>query len=88
MRGYELIIAVIVAVLVTFAAGIPVIPYLKKLKFGQEIREEGPKWHKSKQGTPTMGGIMIILGYFLAVGISMLVSIAFGDYINGELKTR
>ena len=38
------------------------IPELHKLKFGQSIREEGPKSHQAKSGTPTMGGIMIILG--------------------------
>ncbi|MBR0283848.1 MAG: phospho-N-acetylmuramoyl-pentapeptide-transferase, partial [Selenomonadaceae bacterium] len=38
------------------------IPWLHKLKFGQSIREEGPKSHQAKSGTPTMGGIMIILG--------------------------
>ncbi|WP_080706084.1 MULTISPECIES: phospho-N-acetylmuramoyl-pentapeptide-transferase [unclassified Selenomonas] len=38
------------------------IPWLHKLKFGQSIREEGPQSHQAKSGTPTMGGIMIILG--------------------------
>ena len=37
------------------------IPFLKKLKFGQSILEDGPKWHEKKQGTPTMGGIAFIL---------------------------
>src|SRR5690554_2647119 len=37
------------------------IPFLRKLKFGQSIREEGPKSHQKKSGTPTMGGIMILL---------------------------
>ncbi len=37
------------------------IPILHRLKFGQSIREEGPQHHKSKAGTPTMGGVMIIL---------------------------
>ena len=36
------------------------IPFLKKLKFGQYIREEGPEAHKSKSGTPTMGGLIIL----------------------------
>ncbi|MBR2452799.1 MAG: phospho-N-acetylmuramoyl-pentapeptide-transferase [Clostridia bacterium] len=45
-----------------FAAvfGIFLIPLLHRLKFGQEIREEGPKWHQKKSGTPTMGGIIFI----------------------------
>ncbi|MEH7882868.1 phospho-N-acetylmuramoyl-pentapeptide-transferase [Bacillus sp. JJ1609] len=37
------------------------IPFLRRLKFGQSIREEGPKSHLKKTGTPTMGGIMILL---------------------------
>ena len=37
-----------------------VIPILKKVKFGQYIREEGPESHKSKAGTPTMGGMIIL----------------------------
>ena len=49
------------------------IPYLHKLKFGQEIREEGPKWHIKKQGTPTMGGIMFIIGIGIAVIASFLI---------------
>lgn len=47
------------------------IPYLKKLKFGQEILEIGPIWHKSKEGTPTMGGLAFILGVFIAGMISL-----------------
>ena len=42
------------------------IPFLRKLKFGQSIREEGPNWHKSKSGTPTMGGITMILAVVIA----------------------
>src|SRR5699024_2140232 len=37
------------------------IPFLRKLKFGQSIREEGPESHMKKSGTPTMGGIMIVV---------------------------
>ena len=37
------------------------IPFLKRLKFGQYIREEGPQSHQKKSGTPTMGGIVIVL---------------------------
>lgn len=37
------------------------IPFLRKLKFGQTILEDGPKWHAKKQGTPTMGGLSFIL---------------------------
>ena len=42
------------------------IPFLKKLNFGQSILEIGPSWHKDKEGTPAMGGIMFILGILAA----------------------
>jgi len=51
-----------VSFLVTLVIGYFLIPELRKLKAGQEIRADGPTWHKSKAGTPTMGGIMFILG--------------------------
>jgi phospho-N-acetylmuramoyl-pentapeptide-transferase len=41
------------------------IPILHRLKFGQRIREEGPKHHQTKSGTPTMGGLVIILALAL-----------------------
>ena len=56
------LLPLLVALLITTALGPVFIPWLHKLKFGQEIREEGPSWHQKKSGTPTMGGIMFILG--------------------------
>ena len=47
------------------------IPLMKKKQFGQFIREEGPKAHQSKAGTPTMGGIAIVAGVTAALVISM-----------------
>jgi len=44
-----------------------VIPILRRLKFGQSIREIGPAWHNKKSGTPTMGGIVIILASVIPV---------------------
>jgi len=41
------------------------IPFLRRLKFGQSIREEGPKSHQKKTGTPTMGGIMILFSVII-----------------------
>ena len=52
---------------ITALLGHWLIPELHKLKFGQTIREVGPKWHKNKQGTPTMGGLMFILGIAVAM---------------------
>ncbi len=49
------------------------IPILRRLKFGQEIREEGPSWHAKKSGTPTMGGIAIAISVVAAMIIAALV---------------
>ncbi len=48
------------------------IPVLTRLKFGQSIRDEGPKWHQKKSGTPTMGGIAIIAACVLGALISYI----------------
>lgn len=57
----------VIAFAITALLGKWMIPFLHKLKFGQTIREVGPSWHKSKQGTPTMGGLMFILGIAVAM---------------------
>lgn len=44
-----------------------ILPALRRLKAGQEIREVGPKWHATKAGTPTMGGLMFIAGMAVAI---------------------
>ncbi len=51
----------IITFIVTIILGIIIIPILRKLKVGQMERGEGPQSHLKKQGTPTMGGIMIII---------------------------
>ena len=55
----------ILSVLISFGISVIlcpiIIPFLKRLKFGQNIREEGPKGHLKKMGTPTMGGLIIIV---------------------------
>ena len=49
------------------AVAVPLlIPFLRRLKFGQSILEDGPSWHAKKEGTPTMGGIGMILAVILA----------------------
>ena len=48
------------------------IPWLRKLKFGQTILDIGPAWHKSKQGTPVMGGIMFIVSTILSVAVTLV----------------
>ncbi len=53
--------------------GIVLIPFLKKIHFGQTILEEGPKWHKSKQGTPIMGGFMFIISSILVTAAGYII---------------
>ncbi len=56
----ETILAVIIAFAVSAALCPVVIPFLHKLKFGQQVRDDGPQAHLKKQGTPTMGGLVIV----------------------------
>lgn len=67
MNGMFVVVAVGIAFCVTSISGIWLLPILRKLKFGQTILDIGPNWHKNKQGTPTMGGVMFILGIIVAV---------------------
>lgn len=68
MSNYAIIgiLPLVLSFAVAAAMGPKFIPWLHRLKFGQEIREEGPKWHQKKSGTPTMGGIMFIAGTVIA----------------------
>lgn len=56
-----LILTFVIGVIITLILGPITIPLLRRLKFGQNIRAEGPKSHLKKAGTPTMGGVMFIL---------------------------
>lgn len=84
MVSYTSIISVVMGFIVTFASGYFVIPYLRKLNFGQTILEDGPKWHRSKQGTPTMGGIMIIGGTVIALLVGVIFSLITKDHLSFE----
>ena len=76
-------VAAVVAFAISFALGYVVIPFLHKLKFGQTILDIGPKWHKNKQGTPTMGGILFIVGTLVAFGVVVLIDKLLGGDIIG-----
>ncbi|ACV61938.1 phospho-N-acetylmuramoyl-pentapeptide-transferas e [Desulfofarcimen acetoxidans DSM 771] len=91
-----------VSLAVTLFSGPVVIPLLRRLKFGQQIRDDGPQRHLKKAGTPTMGGIMFLLGVVVAglwlgnksaEGMMLLgITLGFGligfldDYIKVVLK--
>lgn len=79
------IIAAVAGMAVTGVLGIWMIPYLKKVKFGQTINDVGPTWHKSKQGTPTMGGFMFIIGIVIAVALGYAaVGLSGGELFSVE----
>ena len=71
--------AAIAAFLISAVTGKFLIPFLHKLNFGQTILEEGPKWHKSEQGTPIMGGIMFIIAIAAVSVISTVVYMLTGS---------
>ncbi|KAA0966603.1 phospho-N-acetylmuramoyl-pentapeptide-transferase [Sporosarcina sp. ANT_H38] len=72
--------AIAVAFIISTLLGFVIIPALRRLKFGQSIREEGPKTHQKKAGTPTMGGL-IFIG-------SIIISTLALSYIYGILTTQ
>ena len=74
MNSGAILLAIGISLLVCVILTPVLIPALHKLKFGQEIREEGPAWHAKKSGTPTMGGIAILAAVAVATVISGVVS--------------
>ena len=78
----KLISAFILAFLFATAFGKFYIPWLRKQKAGQEIKENGPTWHMAKTGTPTMGGVIFILAVTfvcLTIGLPSLVK---GNWVH------
>lgn len=78
----KLMLALLMAFITAVVVGKFYIPWLRKMKAGQEIRQDGPTWHMSKTGTPTMGGVMFIIACVfvcLTVGFD---SMRQGDYTH------
>ena len=78
----KLMLALVMAFIVAVIVGKLYIPWLRRMKAGQEIRQDGPTWHMSKAGTPTMGGVIFITGctfVCLTVGFE---SMRQGDYTH------
>ena len=75
----KIIIACILSFAVSAITGKYLVPKLRALKAGQSIREDGPTWHAGKAGTPTMGGLMFILGIFVAIFICGFPGMLRGD---------
>lgn len=82
-------VAAVAAFAVTCLLGFIMIPWLRRLKFGQTISEVGPVWRKNRPGTPTMGGIIFIIGSLSSLAV-VLVTDKFmgGDIVAGENVVR
>ena len=78
----KILLALIVSFVVTAVVGKLLIPALVRLKAGQSIKEIGPTWHMSKQGTPTMGGLMFVIGIGVAILIFGWSGMLEGDFTH------
>ena len=76
---FMILAAVIAGFAISAVLGKFLIPMLRRLKAGQSIKEDGPTWHMSKQGTPTMGGIMFIAATVIVTVVLNIPQLARGD---------
>ena len=76
----SIIFALVISFVVTAVVGKFLIPALQRLKAGQSIKEIGPTWHMTKQGTPTMGGLMFMVGIGIAIVIMGWKGMMAGDF--------
>ena len=72
--------AFLISLVLTALLGRVLIPALRRLKAGQSIKRDGPVWHMSKEGTPTMGGIMFIAGMLVAVLVTCIPFFRGGNF--------
>lgn len=61
----DIIRVIVISFIITLILGLIFIPLLRRLHIGQNIRQDGPKTHLKKKGTPTMGGIIMIIALFI-----------------------
>ena len=76
----KIILAAVISFVISAVAGKLLLPALVKLKVGQSIKEIGPTWHMNKQGTPTMGGLMFIIGIFITIFVLGWQGMLAGDF--------
>ena len=81
MYLYYIIAPLILSLIIAILLGKILIPFLKSKNLGQKILDIGPRWHKSKEGTPLMGGLLFILGTLVSVMVFvfMLKNISGGE---------
>lgn len=75
----KLMLAFVLAFIVALIVGKYYLPWLRKMKAGQEIKEIGPSWHMSKTGTPTMGGFI-----FIFAAVVVCLTVGFSSMKNGD----
>lgn len=76
----SIILSFAISLLLSVVAGFIIVPALRKADAGQSIREDGPVWHRSKQGTPTMGGLIFIISITIAVLVAGFVEMRRGEF--------
>ena len=74
MTFKNIILHFILGYAISLVSGPIIIPMLQKLKIGQNVRDDGPEAHLSKSGTPTMGGVIMIVGLVIALFISRSIN--------------
>ena len=79
----RIVISCLIGFVVAALGGRILIPVLRRMKAGQSIKEIGPTWHMSKQGTPTMGGLMFIIAVIVAVAALSWQDFAAGKFGGG-----
>ncbi|GAB4228469.1 MAG: phospho-N-acetylmuramoyl-pentapeptide-transferase [Acidobacteriota bacterium] len=62
-------LAAVSAILISFVVGPPIIRFLARRQLGQQVRDDGPSTHLAKQGTPTMGGLLILAAVLVPVAL-------------------
>ena len=73
---FSVVLAAAIAFLVTVVLGAEFIKFLQTRKFGQFVREEGPQTHLIKAGTPTMGGVVMLVGLIAALVVVARINVA------------
>ena len=76
----RLILALVAAFIIAAMVGRIYVPWLRRIKAGQEIKEIGPNWHKSKAGTPTMGGVI-----FISAVVVVVLTVGIADIRSGDM---
>lgn len=72
MNSFWTFAAALISFGITALLGKWVVPYLRRVNFGQTIRDVGPAWHRKKNGTPTMGGFLFIAGILVSAILCLL----------------